>query len=61
MAAQAAQLKQGFKVRLDEDQHVYEFSVQASGARDDMISARHPVAGAGSGGLLHRPSCSYEL
>jgi hypothetical protein len=26
-----------------------------------MIGARRPVAGAGVGGLLHRPSCSYEL
>ena len=44
----AAQLKQGFRVRLDEDPHVYEFSVQASRARDDMIGARHPAAGAAS-------------
>ena len=54
----AAQLKQGFRVCLDEDPHVYEFSVHASGARDDMIGAQHPAAGAGVSGLLHRPSCT---
>ena len=32
--------QQGFRVRLDEDPHVYEFSVHASGARDDMTGAR---------------------
>jgi len=51
--------QQGFRVRLDEDPHVYEFSVHASGARDDMTGARHPAAGAGVSGLLHRPSCTY--
>jgi hypothetical protein len=55
----AAPLKQGFRVRLDEDTHVYGFFVQANGARDDMIGAWHPAAGAGIGGLLHRPSCTY--
>jgi hypothetical protein len=54
-----AQLKQGLEVRIDEDPHVYEFSVQASGARDDMTGARHPTAEASVGGLLHRPSCRY--
>ena len=51
--------QQGFRVRLDEDPHVYEFSMHASGARDDMTGARHPAAGAGVSGLLHRPSCTY--
>ena len=51
--------QQGFRVRLDEDPHVYEFSVHASGAHDDMTGARHPAAGAGVSGLLHRPSCTY--
>jgi hypothetical protein len=57
----AAPLKQGFRVRLNEDPHVYGFFVQANGARDDMIGARHLAAGASIGGLLHRPGCSYEL
>ena len=51
--------QQGFRVRLDEDPHVYEFSVHASGARDDMIGAQHPAAGAGVSGQLHRASCIY--
>ena len=55
----AAQLKQGFRVRLDEDPHVYEFSVHASGARDDMIGAQHPAAGVGVSGLLHRPRAAH--
>ena len=55
----AAQLKQGFRVRLDEDPHVYEFSIHASGARDDMIGAQHPATGAGISDLLHRPSYTY--
>jgi len=35
--------QQGFRVRLDEDPHVYEFSVHASGARG-FVSMKIPMS-----------------